>query len=98
MVEISDRMICTNCQREVNNEFIKPCRVRLKMIKGKSIVDHIIPITPENYEEWDIVWNQDNLRLLCLDHHNKITFKYTKRKYNSKDIFDLDKRGDINLF
>lgn len=70
------KMRCDNCH---------------KLIKGKSIVDHIKEITPENKEDYNIILNINNLQLLCLKCHNSKTFAEPVN-------FDLDKRKDINLF
>ena len=39
------------------------------------IVDHIVEITPENINNYMITLNHDNLQYLCLECHNKKTFK-----------------------
>ncbi|WP_253247248.1 HNH endonuclease signature motif containing protein [Weissella cibaria] len=62
------------------------------LIKGKSIVDHIIPITPMNYLDSSITLNLDNLQLLSLEEHNQKTF-------NGKDLsFEPPKERRVNLF
>ncbi|MDR0918710.1 MAG: HNH endonuclease [Oscillospiraceae bacterium] len=66
------------------------CNACGKLIRGKSIVDHIIPITPENNDDPDITLNWDNLQLLCLHCHNEKTFQ---TKFN----FDLTRRADVNI-
>ena len=72
-----------------------------RLITGKSIVDHIVEITPFNKDDKDITLNEDNLQLLCVECHNTKTFGgYTgrrERKSSGLD-FDLKKRGDIDLF
>ena len=63
-----------------------------QLIKGKSIVDHIIPITPSNYLDSRITLNLDNLQLLSLDEHNKKTFSCMKLN------FEPPKERRVNLF
>lgn len=57
-VKRRDRMICQNCG---------------KVITGRYIVDHITPVTHDNYRDWKIAYNPDNLQLLCQSCHNKKT-------------------------
>ncbi|WP_243198154.1 HNH endonuclease [Weissella diestrammenae] len=64
-----------------------------KLIKGKSIVDHIIPITPDNYMDDDITLNPDNLQLLSIEEHNVKTFGKKE-----KMIFEPNDERKINLF
>lgn len=45
-----------------------------KLILGKSIVDHIIEITPDNYMDENITLNKNNLQLLSIEEHNRKTF------------------------
>ena len=33
-------------------------------------VDHIVPITDSNVDEWGVVWDPANLRVLCGECHN----------------------------
>ena len=78
------------------------CQMCHRFIKGKSIVDHIIEITPFNKDDTDITLNEDNLQLLCVECHNTKTFGgYTGRRGQVKDsgiVFDIEQREDINLF
>lgn len=68
------------------------CEMCHKLIKGRSIVDHIVEITPYNKHDINIILNDDNLQLLCFNCHNKKTF-------GDKEIdFELREREDINLF
>ena len=62
-----------------------------RIIRGCSIVDHIEEITPDNKDDNNITLNKDNLQLLCLECHNRKTF----RDYID---FDLENRDDVNLF
>lgn len=72
------------------------CAVCRKLILGKSIVDHIQEITPENIDDPNITLNINNLRLMCQPCHNKRTFKGVSK---SKPLdFELTNRKDINLF
>lgn len=64
------------------------------LITGKAVVDHIIEITPSNYEDESITMGWDNLQLLSFEEHNRKTFG-TLDKDDFK--YDLDNRSD-NLF
>jgi 5-methylcytosine-specific restriction endonuclease McrA len=77
---------------------MKCCRCG-KIIKGKSIVDHIKEITPQNLNDKDITLNPNNLQLLCLDCHNKKTRddKTIQTKYNLENL-NLKERIFKNLF
>jgi 5-methylcytosine-specific restriction endonuclease McrA len=67
------------------------CDMCGKLIRGRSITDHIIEITPYNREDVSITLNADNLRLLCIECHNQRTF--------GKQVdFELKERSDVNLF
>lgn len=75
----------------IRNKYKMRCYKCNKLITGISIVDHIIEISPDNYEDENITLNGDNLQLLCLKCHNTKTF--------GKPLeFDLDEREDVNLF
>jgi len=76
---------------EVRDNAKMRCSICHKLIKGKSIVDHIIEITTDNYTDDTITLNKDNLRLLCLDCHNAKTF-------SSKINFEPNTERRINLF
>jgi len=74
---------------EIRDDAKMRCSECHKIIKGKSIVDHIIEITPNNYIDESITLSKDNLRLLCLNCHNTKTFAtrfefepHTERKIN----------------
>ena len=60
---IRDKGICQKCK---------------KLIRKRFVVDHIIPLTDENFMDIDISLNNDNLRLLCLECHNWRTFSKGK--------------------
>ena len=45
------------------------------------IVHHKIPLTPERMKDESLMYGFDNLRLLCIDCHNKIHFKRTGKRY-----------------
>lgn len=83
-------------RNEVREDRGMRCEMCGKLIRGKSIVDHIREITPKNKFNVDITLNRNNLQLLCLDCHNKKTFK--GRRIPSKINFDIEKRKDVNLF
>lgn len=62
-----------------------------KLIKGKSIVDHIEEVTPDNKNDTSITLNESNLQLLCLACHNSKTFAH-------QIDYELKNRNDVNLF
>jgi 5-methylcytosine-specific restriction endonuclease McrA len=69
----SQRMRCEKCKT---------------FITGKSIVDHIIELTTDNYlDDW-IMYHDDNLQLLCLSCHNTKTFSppMETTTHNRKDV------------
>lgn len=74
-----DRGICQRCGMYIRN------------LGEDSIVDHIIELCPENFDDEAIRLGEDNLQLLCKACHNIKTFG---KSYG----FDLDARSDINLF
>lgn len=39
-------------------------------IEAGKEVHHIVELTEENWRNWDIAYNPDNLELLCADCHN----------------------------
>jgi 5-methylcytosine-specific restriction endonuclease McrA len=41
-----------------------------KEMKRGIEVDHVIELTEENKDKWEIAYNPDNLQLLCTDCHN----------------------------
>ena len=57
-----------------------------------KIVDHIEPITLENKNDPDITHNIDNLQLLCLNCHNRKTFK---KYYSTRNGFAFDEQGNL---
>lgn len=63
-IRLRDKMTCRDC---------------LNPIIGRSIVDHINPLTFENMHDWDIAYNHDNLQLLCQNCHNAKTFMKTSK-------------------
>lgn len=66
-IRIRDKMTCKSCSQP---------------ILGRSIVDHIEPLTLANMHNWDIAYNPDNLQLLCITCHNYKTFSKTKKATN----------------
>lgn len=44
----------------------------VKCGKPADLVHHIIPLTPDNYTDDNIVYNEDNLIPLCINCHNAI--------------------------
>ena len=81
--------------KELRSDIRKRKRMRCdkcgKLIRGKSICDHVIEITPENQNDVNVILNPDNLQLLCFDCHNSKTF-------GAKINFGIEKRKDVNLF
>lgn len=56
------------------------------------IVDHIIELTPENINNPDITLNHENLQYLCLECHNRKTF----RKIGpTRDGLRFDENGNL---
>jgi HNH endonuclease len=53
------------------------CRSCGQPIIGRSIVDHIERLTLDNMYDWDIAYNPENLQLLCIQCHNRKTFRKT---------------------
>ena len=79
------------------------CQMCHRLIKGKSIVDHIIEVNEYNKDDKDITLNEENLQLLCQECHNSKTFKdktgrRTYKRQGSGLTFDLNQRNDIDLF
>lgn len=61
--------ICCRCNKPAN----------------RYIVHHIIPITPDNINDYNITMNKDNLMLLCLPCHNAV-----HSNDNNSIIFDSE--------
>lgn len=80
-----------NTRDQVRDRDGMTCCKCKNFIYGKSIVDHIIEMNPENYLVWEISLNPENLQLLCMECHNKKTFEIVNE-------FNLEKRKDVNLF
>lgn len=51
------------------------------------IVHHKIPITPVNIYDQSVTLNQDNLELLCRDHH--------AQKHSAEKRYKIDKFGKV---
>ena len=75
----------------VRDERRMRCEECGRLIRGKSIVDHVVEVTPDNYQDPEVTLGRGNLRLLCLECHNKKTFA-------GRIDFDLRNRKDVNLF
>jgi 5-methylcytosine-specific restriction endonuclease McrA len=82
----------TRLRDEVRVDGRMRCACCGHLIRGKSIVDHISEITPDNYDDENVTLNRDNLQLLCLACHN------SKATREINFDFDMDLRKDINLF
>ena len=67
IVKKRDRMICQHCHRPILHRYI---------------VDHIIPLTLENYHDANLAYGLDNLQLLCQDCHNEKTFSHKPKRFN----------------
>jgi len=78
-------------RNEVRAEKKMRCDKCTKLIRGKSIVDHIKEIDEQNKEDESITLSKDNLQLLCLSCHN------TKTHYKSIEFTPNDSR-QVNLF
>lgn len=57
------------CIRRANG-LCEDCKSRGRIKPGKE-VDHIIELTEENKDDWNIAFNPDNLQYLCSDCHNE---------------------------
>lgn len=44
--------------------------LRQGRIQAGVEVDHVVPLDEENWQNWDIAYNPENLQLLCRDCHN----------------------------
>ena len=51
------------------NGLCEQCQAKGVVKPGKE-VDHIIELTDENKNDWNIAYNPDNLQYLCSDCHN----------------------------
>lgn len=60
------------------------CRKCGSFSEKKYEVDHIIELTWDNIDDWNISYNPDNLQLLC---HNCHTRKTRKDKRNDDRLF-----------
>ncbi|MBC1353809.1 HNH endonuclease [Listeria innocua] len=78
---------------DVRRENKMRCKKCKKLIRGISIVDHVIELNTENYTDESITLNKDNTELLCLACHNRKTFAP-----NAIDKFNVDEKRNINLF
>lgn len=76
---------------EIRRERQMRCDSCHRLIKGKSICDHIVEVSPSNYEDERITLNKDNLQLLCIECHNTKTF-YQPQEFEPKD------KRNVNLF
>lgn len=75
----------------IRDKYQMKCAHCKKLITGRSAVDHIIELTPDNILDEQISLNEHNLELLCAECH---AIKTNVHMTN----FDIDKRKDINLF
>ena len=78
-------------RQEVRNEKRMRCDNCGKLIKGKSICDHRIEVSPDNYRDESITLSKSNLDLLCIECHNTKTFGVFVS-------YEVDERKDVNLF
>lgn len=61
------------CRRVVivrSNGLCERCKIKNKIAKGKE-VHHIIWLTEDNKDDWNIAYNPNNLINLCTDCHNE---------------------------
>lgn len=78
-------------REEVRTEKGMRCDHCHRLIKGKSICDHIKEITPDNYTDEVVTLNKRNLQLLCIECHNTKTFY-------QEQSFEPNKERNVNLF
>ena len=78
-------------RNEIRNDKRMRCDNCHKLIKGKSICDHRIEVSPENYQDESITLNKRNIDLLCIECHNTKTF-------SSPINYDVEERKEVNLF
>ena len=67
------------------------CGKFIRSLADDSVVDHIIELSPDNFDDINIRLGFNNLQLLCKTCHNIKTF-------GKAHGFDLDARDNINLF
>ncbi len=77
-VRLRDNYTCQHCKRLI--------------VKDKWIVDHIVEINEKNKNDNEILYNKNNLELLCISCHNKKTFGSKKKQireidYDKRDVF-----------
>lgn len=80
-----------NSIRKRDRGICKRCGKYIRDLENDSVVDHIIELCPENFDDERIRLGEDNLQLLCKSCHNIKTF-------GKSHGFDLDNRPSINLF
>ena len=78
-------------RQEIRNEKKMRCDMCHRLIKGKSICDHRIEVTPDNYQDESITLNKDNIDLLHIECHNTKTF-------GSPINYNVEERKEVNLF
>lgn len=77
-------------RNEVRNEMGMRCELCHKLIRGRSICDHIEEITPRNYQDVGITLGRKNIQLLCIECHNNKTFSEVMK-------FEPDNDRNVNL-
>jgi len=78
-------------RNEVRARACMRCEMCGRLIRGRSIVDHITEITPANFEDEAVTLDVGNLQLLCLECHNV-------KHYGARLDYGMEKRSDVNLF
>ena len=89
---IRARYNCSQWKKVRNMKILKAnglCErcLRKRIYREGAIVHHKIEITDKNYMDDNIMYNLDNLELLCFDCHNKEHF--------NTDAYYFDEEGNI---
>lgn len=73
----------------VKNKYFGICQI-CKQPNKKVIVHHINPITPENCNNPEVLFNEDNLQCVCIDCHNDIHLKNEQQR-----LMSFDENGNL---
>jgi 5-methylcytosine-specific restriction endonuclease McrA len=77
---------------EVFHERGARCEICGQFIRGRYVVHHLVPLSPETIDDEAIAYGKDNLQLLCLECHNTLTLS------KAQGFARVEDRGDVNLF
>lgn len=80
---------CRNAYAQSVGGLCEDCLAK-GIITAGVIVHHKIPLTPERMTDESIMYGFDNLRLLCLECHNKT---HSKKRYR----FTVDAQGRVTI-